>query len=371
MSIKKILRNLLLDFFYITRDRKSNVVFFRSMNDKYSDNQRAISEALYKLNPNIQQVWYGNGDGFPSHIKCVNKYVDVMKSMAQSKAWVLNLSFSWKPKSVFNIATWHGDRGFKKVIYDNDPIRKRDHKAIYGMDLYLSGSRFGTEVSRSAFRYKGEIQETGCPRNDKLVHPIEYKNESEQIKQKLGIPTDSKIILYAPTFRDNLNTEQLIPFDYRQVVNILEEKGDKCFLLVRAHVLSKGIDTCSDERLIDASDFPDMADLLLVTDLLLTDYSSCCCDYILTHRPCIMLQYDDEEYKKNCREFKVSPKEAGFCIANNDNELIEFVKNIDTIDFVNIAESINDFYGTKETGHSAEDTAKRIIEWLNQTHKKQ
>lgn len=364
MHLLNLKRNIVLSFFYIFRNRQDRTVYFQTMDCKYSDNQRAISEALFRLDSTVNQVWFCSDLDVPSYVKCVNNRIEVLKALAQSQVWVLDLSFSWKPKSIFNIATWHGDRGFKKVIYDNDPNKKRNSRAINGMDLFLSGSRFGTEVARSAFRYEGDIQEVGCPRNDKLVHCSDYKNEVEAIKQKLGLPLSSRILLYAPTFRDDSKSEQPLPFNSNEILNLLERTGEEWFILVRAHHCSKGIEVSSIQKIRDVSSYSDMADLLLVTDLLITDYSSCCCDFVLTERPCILLHYDEEEYTRNCRQYKVTPEESGFCIAKNENELISLIKKIDTIDFKEKARIINRFYGTNETGRSAEITAKKILKWI-------
>lgn len=377
MFLKRVIKYIIFHFFYFFRDRRKDSVFFQSPNCKYSDNQRAVSEALYSIAPYIKQYWMCNDDSCPASFNRVKKTIDIIKAMAHSKVWVISLSYSWKPKDIFNIATWHGDRGFKKVVYDNDPNAKRDSKSINGMDLYLSGSRFGTSVARSAFRYSGEILELGSPRNDKLVHFKENPNDSNllndiiSIKKKLGIVTDSKILLYAPTYRDDLKENQTLPFDYKKVLSYLEQDGHTWFFLVRAHSCSMGIDTITNNKIINVSEYPDMADLLLAADFLVTDYSSCCCDFVLTNRPCILLLFDENEFISNCRQYKASPKDAGFLIAKNEEEFYSYIKAVYTIDFSRIAQKVNSFYETNETGTSSIEVSKRIVEWINQSHVKQ
>lgn len=367
MMLKEILRVVIMNFFYAFRDRRRKMVFFSTVNNLYSDNQRAISLALHQVAPEIEQYWNSKDPNMPEYIHKVSGKFNVLKTMARSGVWVLDLSFPWKPETVLNIATWHGDRGFKKILYD---VPKEQVKfnidienSINGMDIFLSGSKFGTNLSRTAMRYSGEIIENGCPRNDRLVK-LDYE-DVKSVKLNLGIPETTKILLYAPTFRDtSLNNKQPIGINIERTLNLLESNGQSWIILVRAHHTSKGL-IVSDSKVVDVSDYPDMADLLLAADILITDYSSCCCDYVLTNRPCVLVQFDSSVYETECRSFIVNPEDTGFIIAHNEDEFESILKGINDIDWSEIAERVNRFYGTKESGTSSMVVAKRIVDWLH------
>lgn len=367
MKLRELLRKVVMLFFYVLRDRRRRIVFFSTMNKLYSDNQKAISIALHQVAPEIEQYWDSKDPNMPIYIHKVSGKLNVLKIMASSSVWVLDLSYPWKPKSILNIATWHGDRGFKKILYDVPKEQMQFklglEKSINGMDIFLSGSKFGTNLARTAMRYKGEIIENGCPRNDRLVR-LDNK-DIRSIKLNLGIPETTKILLYAPTFRDaKLGEKQTIGINIERTLNLLESNGQKWVVLVRAHYTSKGL-FVNNNRVIDMSNYPDMADLLLVTDILITDYSSCCCDYILTNRPCILVQFDSSVYEKECRSYLVKPEDTGFVIAHNKEEYEKILNIIDEIDWVGVAERINKFYGTKESGNSSMVAAMRIVNWLH------
>lgn len=373
--IKKFLRNVLLIYFYVTKNKQNKSVYFVSKNLRYSDNQRSISEALYTIAPEIIQIWQGCDNDFPPYIRIVKSYIGKLKSMAQSDAWVIDLSEAWKPKSILNIATWHGDRGFKKVLYDiDDPINRfviYEERTINGMDLYLSGSEYGNSMARNAMRYKGEIQMLGCPRNDRLVKINQYTDKILDIKKHLHIPHDTKIVLYAPTFRDlELEGIQHIDLDINKTIDILQKDGTTWICLIRAHSITKGFNKVCSDKVIDVSQYPDMTDLLMISDLLITDYSSCCCDFILTNRPCVLIQFDKDIYEKESRSFSVNPADTGFIIANTKQEFEEIITNLSLYDHLKIAERINDYFGTIETGNSSMATAQRIKDWIYKNGRK-
>jgi CDP-glycerol glycerophosphotransferase len=104
-----------------------------------------------------------------------------------------------------------------------------------------------------------------------------------------------------------------------------------------------------------------MADLLLIADLLITDYSSCAGDFLLTGRPLVLAHFDLELYGQQGRSLWVNPEEAGYLVAKNQGELNQILSNLYSYDHQAIADKINRFYGTKETGQSSEAVARRIL----------
>lgn len=351
---------LYMSFFYLFRNRKKKQVFISALGHRYADNGRSVSEELHKIDPSITIVWdTTNSLSAPDYVKKARGQLAVKKAMAQSRVWVIDRSYFWKPKDIFSVAVWHGDRAFKRILNAaNEPGLTNIGRTI---DLFVSGSEFGEKMAHEAFLYNGEILKSGSPRNDKLLHLDLFREERNSIRETLGIKKEIKILLYAPTFRDNSNHRQQVDVDFNKVLSILESKGETWVCLFRAHVGSKGIDFEHTNKIIDVSDYEDMADLLLVTDFLITDYSSCACDFVLTSRPCVLVQFDRDVYESESRKFWFDPKESGFLIANNQEELNDIIINLDMYNFEEISKRINTFFGTYETGRASYLLSERII----------
>lgn len=359
----RMLRSWYMTLIYLFRDKAKRQVFFSSLNRKYSDSQKSICEALHALDPNIELVWEINGTSTaPNYVKRVSGHLQVKKSMAQSKVWVTDSSYEWKPSGIYSIAVWHGDRGFKKILHSAHTLEYNMGDTI---DLFTVGSKFGERVvANEMFHYNGEILSYGLPRNDKLVNHHSFYKVAVEIKYNLGINENTKVLLYAPTFRDNEKSMQKTIVDVKETLNALETNNENWICLLRAHHCTKRICNVEDSRVIDVTEYEDMADLLLISDCLISDYSSCICDFILLERPCVLAHYDREEYEKNSRTFCVDPDAIGFPIAKTQSEMNEIMKHIYEIDFHEVATKVNSYYKTNETGFSSLEVAKRIISRL-------
>lgn len=379
--MKKIItyfKRLYLKLLYINRNKKRKSVFFYSFGGQYSDSPRAISEAIHKLDSSIELAWRVN-DGVitPDYVKRYCSRFDAKKAQVQADAWVLinNIAPSlgdFKGKDTFYVLTWHGDRLFKRIGWaTQEELGEKFDDSYFdpsNIDLFTSASDCGDMIAHEGLHYDGEIQKVGIPRNDKLVNPDYYLNDAIDIKKKIGISLKSKVLLFAPTFRDKQATKQKVTVDILKIVDLLNNKGEDWVCLVRAHSSSKGLDFGQNEQIIDVTKYSDMSDLLLITDLLITDYSSCAGDFILTDRPCILAQFDRDEYENSSRKLWINPDETGFLIAKNQDELEEIVSNLYNYNHKEIAWSIRKFYGIVETGESSLITAKRIINWINSHH---
>lgn len=348
-------------------------VFFESFNGKqYSDNPRAVSEKLHEMGPDISLVWGINSDSInsikksiPEYVKIVEKgslayHIEFMKSFAFVTNENLNPNIV-KRKNQFIVQTWHGDRVFKKILYEAWENGKRPTPVMdeFYTDLCVAGSIKGEQLFRDAFHYHGEILNIGCPRNDKLIDQDE--DEAKKIKKRLGLEKGIKILLFAPTFRDNLQTAQKSPVELMRVIDLLEKKGDKWICLVRAHAHSVGVITRSSDKIQDVTAYPDMADLLLIADMLITDYSSCATDFVVTRKPIILAAFDRIEYMKSCRDFKYDINETGFVVADNQKQLEQYIDNLNDEDYALAADKVSLFYGINESGKSTEAVCKRII----------
>ena len=374
MNRKKQIKNKVIRYFRIFLAGISSIkkqVFFESFDGRqYSDNPRAISEKLHEKYPEYKIVWPLNAN-VSDRENMIPEYVKVVKRKSLSYFWNIERSFAYvtnealtshmyKRKGQFFIQTWHGDRAPKKVLYDAWAGGKRPFPVMdeFMTDLCVAGSQIGKNVYRDAFHYHGEVLMTGSPRNDRLV--INSEAEIKKIRNKLGIDNDTKIMMYAPTYRDNIKGKEVMPVDLHRIIKLLEDRGEKWACFIRAHSHSAGISYEYSDKFIDMSQYFDMADLLLVTDLLITDYSSSAGDYILRNKPVILAMFDYDEYRNNCREFKFDIRNCGFVTAYNQAELEALICSDNQALFEDSCRKLYDYFEINETGHSSEDVCDRI-----------
>lgn len=353
--------SLYMDLCHAVHGVDRGTALFSSYNGRgYSDNPRPVSEALHALRPDLRIQWeFQRGcvpEDLPDYIEVVPAHtLKAVRAFASAGVIVCNNNrarYMRKYPGQIYVQTWHGDRGFKKVLSDlhpDDPVPDGRQ-----MDLAVSGSRFGSGVFRSSLGYSGEILEVGCPRNDALVNAT--PEDAARAREALGIEEGVRVLLYAPTFRkDSSGRMQSPALDPEGARAALEAAtGEHWLCLVRAHGKAKGIR--ADAR--DVSAWPSVNALLLATDLLITDYSSIGGDFMLLNRPVIYYQADRSAYDRE-RSLYFDPDESPLIVAHSEEELVKLLSN--PIDAVrNCRESLA-FFGTNETGRAARVTAERIV----------
>lgn len=346
--------------------RPSTVVFTSFKGKSYSDSPRYISEALHALRPDADIVWQLNDPAAaPDYVRTVKpRTLQALTALATARCIVDNFNrplYMQKSPGQLYVQTWHGDRGFKKILHDMDAdLKFPDGEQI---DLAISGSEFGTKIYRSAFRYRGEVLQVGMPRNDALVNGDPDRANATRRALKLE---RVKIMLYAPTFRDaTAGKAQQAGFDLSRALDVLEKSTQAHWVcLTRAHDQNRSICAAADSRLRDVTDYPEMSDLLLISDLLVTDYSSSISDFALLNRPCVLYQPDLEAFASDDRAFYYDPRTAPFARAESEAELLELLSRFDEIPAD--GERMKRFYGVTETGQSAQKAAQWIAERLGE-----
>lgn len=354
------------------------IILFESFNGaQYSDNPRAISEMMHSMYPEYQIAWYlnsgANKELVPDYVKCISNRIEFYKYLFSSFCYVNNCQFQglkrYKKKGQLYIQTWHGDRGFKKILYEADPDWCRANNMCDNdvVDIALAGSDFGRELYRSAFRYKGQVDALGCPRNERMLQMS--LDEKRRIKKELNIDDDIKVLLYAPTFRDNIIDHQQGYIDIETTRRQISKKyGGKWIAMVRGHVGKKWMGLNNLNPVVDVTDYPDMADILAITDFLITDYSSTAFDFYLTDKPMILAIFDLADYEANCRELKFDPVDAGFICAVNQKELEKMIENLDNKLLQETYERIDRVFGTKETGSATKNICSKINAYYINTY---
>lgn len=349
-------------------------VFMSFQGINYNDNPRFISERLHERYPQAKIVWLMKQDMLEEARRIVPDYVKVVhcvskqgyRELATARIWVDNFTKSnllrHKKGQQFYIQTWHGDRPVKKICYDEPMWAKGPYRIEERADRVLTGSKFGEKLYRTAFRYKGEYIAEGAPRNDMLVRCD--PDEIRQMREKLGIPEGVKLLLYAPTYRENTAVvPKRAQMDLMRTLDCLEKKtGSRWLCLFRAHYKSQGIDLeAVKDRLVDVSKYREMADLLLAADMVLTDYSTAATDFILSNRPALFFIADWEEYIST-REVYYDVHDAPFMLAEDQPALEKLIEGLTEEKILQNCEDIRRYFGIYETGRATDAVCDYIIE---------
>lgn len=371
-------RNLIMQCARLFRGLDDNMVVFSAFDYySYNDNPRYISEKLHELRPETNITWLfkdvqqaRKSFDIPDYVHCYGSIERRgVSAMARARIVVDNYAkrfyLKFPGKGQIYIQTWHGDRAFKKVGFDfkGQHLRMLEEHCTLG----ITGSDYGDRQFRSAFHYKGELMKVGYPRNDILIR--NDPAEKAAIRKRLNLDGDVRLLLYAPTFRDveqRAHKSQKVTLDLHHVLDTLERTTGKTWkCLVRAHYLSYGIQmNDGSDRLIPASNYPEMAELLLVADALITDYSSCAGDYALCRRPIFLYQDDLEDYRTKSRDLYFDMKDSPYWVASTPEQLDELIEASTPERAKENCDAILRFYGEAETGHAAQSIAEYIVEKL-------
>ena len=211
---------------HLTRPHGTRTVYFATGSGKYADNPRAVSECLHAMAPDVKIVWHiklQQRQYVPDYVTPVSwGSLLALKAQARADVWVLSTFYRrpsgiYKAPDQFYIQTWHGDRGIKMIGYAAKEVFDKDIDGPIMSDcnLFIAASDYGVMKARKGLRYDGEFMVEGMPRNDKLVNISVYKDEAARIKERIGVASDTKILLYAPTFRDKKEMQCMIEFGKR------------------------------------------------------------------------------------------------------------------------------------------------------------
>jgi CDP-glycerol glycerophosphotransferase len=291
-----------------------NMIVFDSMFGKqYSCNPRAIFEELRCREPNLEFVWVSADGQFqpPQGAQTVLKNSRRhYEALARARLVVANsrmLPWYRKRDGQTYLQTWHGTP-LKTLGFDLTTLSEYRGRGweeitvdVAQWDILISPNPYTTRIMRGAYHYDGEIWETGYPRNDLLKAPDAHARGAT-VRAYLGIPPDKRVVLYAPTWRDDLIIGDGPRRAYELALNIKKARaalGNDHVLLLRAHhfMATNRAWRGSDGFVVDVSHYPDIADLYLAADVLVTDYSSAMFDFAVTGKPVLFFAYDLERYR--------------------------------------------------------------------------
>ena len=355
---------------------QNKVSFIAFSGRQYSDSPRRISKLLLKEHPEIQQVWaFNEPEKFrfleEKGIKVVKyKSLVYLYHVMTSRVYVDNAEFwsilKFRPEQMV-LQTWHGGGAYKRVgghrIDVNQLEQQHAVEKMNKITLFLSSSKAFTDfVIRDAYQYRGEVLECGLPRNDDLIHPLPAARV--RVRQTLDIPRGTRILLYAPTFR-NSHSLDLYDVDFSRLKISLEAKfgGEWLILLLMHYYLADKAMEAQAPWLRNATDYPDMQDLLQYADVLLTDYSSCMWDFSLMHKPCFLYARDIAEYRGE-RDFYTPIESWPFPLASCNEELAQVIENFDEGAYHAAVDRHHEELGSTESGTAAKQCVDRIAAFL-------
>lgn len=346
---------------------------------KYACNPRRISEYLAQNYPDeFEIIWAIKNAKDYEWLKDwgVTRVVEAYsakfyKYALTSRVYVYNMRIPamipFRKKKQLTIGTGHGGGAYKKLLLDNPIIKNTDKKiqelSASHTDILVSSCQYYTDyVVRGAFAHTGECIECGMPRNDELINNSDSKM-ADYIRKYYGIPKDNKIILYAPTYRKGRRNEATdYNLDVKGIVDAAKERfGGEWTILYRMHYFIKKRlpEDCKGQNIIDVTDYNDMQDLLLASDILITDYSSSVWDYSLLKRPCFLYTTDLDEYLEK-QGFYVDVRDWPFPLAKNNAGLTDNIRNFDEADYLNAVKKHHTELGSFDDGTATETLANRI-----------
>jgi CDP-glycerol glycerophosphotransferase len=340
-SLKTVVYRLVLKRLPI---RPRTVVFESHLGKQYSDNPRYVYEAMTARNLPYRCVWSYRSDpsGFPNQAVLVRRdswryYYEIARAGYIVDNQGLPAVVVRRAGQRY-VQTWHGSpfkhMGFDEPRFERAPAKTRRQlqTAVNRWDDFVVTSAWSDKVFRDAYHLKTNSLRTGYPRNDRLFDADDEALRA-RLRLELELPTDRKILLYAPTFRRYpraLTTGNPKNTPWLNLGAFEEALGDEWFVVVRAHYLDR---IKVRRRYLNVarnmSSYDDVTDLLLVADALLTDYSSIMFDFSLTGRPMAFYTSDYELYKFTRGSYFELMDESPGPNVNNTNEIVEWLADID------------------------------------------
>lgn len=377
------------------------VVVFRSFDGRYSDSPKAVSECLHEERPDIKQIWLVNKKtegSLPSYIKEVRigSYSAVFHSATaaafidnnygrkgvnitenNNKVYISKL-IVWlnTTRNQVNLSTWHGTP-LKRIGSDQPGATAVDFLTP-PLVMTHPNRHTKTVLERITFR-KIQSEVMGLPRNDILLKT----GSTEDIKKKLGLPKDIKIVLYAPTFRsdghdtDDKNIErsglsQLKEIQFSKLFQTLTLSfgGEEWAFVGRFHYFVDNVIDWNnlskeDKRIVNGNKHEDMNEYLIAADVLITDCSSCMFDYALMKKPVFLFFPDLKHYENSERGFYFDIKQMPFPCATTFDNLISEISNFNEGEYEKNLEIMFDELGNEDDGYASQ----RVVEYMLRSSK--
>ncbi|WP_288268621.1 CDP-glycerol glycerophosphotransferase family protein [uncultured Methanobrevibacter sp.] len=370
MSLKHRIYGFIFNVYNKFLKDKNKISFILDDRESFKDNFTYIEEEFKRRSPNFEFNYVVKNDVSLSNIS----------TLASSRFIFLNDNFF--PLAYMDISDktkviqlWHGSGAFKRFGYSSIDSSNRDlvnliRKSSEKIDMISISSKNVLPYYREAFQIdEDKIFNFGIPRNDFYFNPSLDNIRNEillRFQEKYPEIKDKKIILYAPTFREDVRYNNI--FDYFDVDKFQKELGDEYSLIIRLHPRVFDYDKDNsisnklsklDNTVINCTDYENEQDLLLISDMLITDYSSIMIDFGLLRKPIIFYAYDLENYLNNERGFYLDyNKDLPGPIVENMDDLVGIIKD-NNYDYDRLDKFLN-----YEFDYLDSNSSKRIVDYL-------
>jgi len=378
---------------------KKNTFVFTSFSGHYSDNPKYISEELHRQCPNAKIIWLVSKENIkilPSYVKGYiigTQEADMLQASAEviidnvygDRAYTsTKKSFSEMFKKVFFqfcygkkqqkiFTTWHGT---PLKCMGRDQVGSEVSDFVCGNIHMVLGNSFTAQKMKHLTFDKIPMKVIGTPRNDILFSD---KTQIKKIRCKLGLPIDKKIVLFAPTFRNDgkdvedkniarSGLDQLNEIDLDKLFQTLTAKFDGDWIMIcRFHyhveelVNWEVLESKYSGRIVNGNLHDDMAEYLACTDVLITDASSSMFDFSLTMKPCFLYFPDLDNYEKKERGFYLTPSSLPFPISKTAKSLYESIESFDGKKYISSIKSMHKKLGFVDSPNSSQKVVEFIL----------
>ena len=378
----KKIRGLYAKWLSILPVKKNKVVFSQFGGKGYGCNPKAICDEFLKRDEKYDLVWIlgasrdRNKENIPEGVRTVSG-IEAIKELMTAKVWINNIHFNTliekglkKKKQTIYLNTYHAGLSLKHQVNDKNnynnkkEISQKEKK--YRIDgQYVDYISCGYAAQRHAlevfFYGNGEIVNLGNARTDVIV------NGSEEIRNKVRkfykIGPETNIITYAPTFRSDMKLHWY-DLQYEKIIKLLEDKtGEEWVMLIRLHPrLEKKTKKImpKSSKFINAGAYPDMQDLIVASEMMISDYSSVITDFMLSKRPMFMYVPDLDQYLEK-RGLYYTMEELPFPYATTTDALSDIIQNFDEEKYVADVDAFIDKLGCYNDGNASKRTVDFLI----------
>lgn len=369
----------LMDKLWESPVEERKILFMSNSGKGYMCNGKYITKELLRQKQDVDIVWAVNNMAckVPDKVRKVKKdSYEYYYEVATARIWVDNERKDIqirKREGQYYIQTWHGSGPLKKVEKDVEDVLSPEYISIAKhdgdmIDLFLSSTSANSYMYKNSFYSNAEILECGSPRND-----VMFQNaliDRNRVLNSLGIENKNvKIILYAPTFRRTREeSAQIYDLDAQRVIGELNKKFQSEFImLIRFHCW----DVSDFERIqklyagcINTTEYDDTQELLAISDVLITDYSSIMWDFSLKKAPIFLYQNDAQEYMDS-RGFYCHPDEWPYPRAFDMNGLCKIISEFNQAEYEKKVDAFLKRWSCFDDGFASKRAVARIMDVIN------
>ena len=369
--LHRVLMKICWNLFVLFPLDKKKVVFSNFNGGGYGDNPKFIAQEFLNRKLDWKLYWVAASDyDLPKGIRPVRpNTIAFAWHMATAGTWVDNtrkLYYFKKRPEQFYVQTWHGGPGLKKFEKDCENALSKEYVAYAKIDsqyidIILSYCKWISDTYKRAFWYDGPILEKGIPRNDIYFEdPAPYH---KKVREFFHLSEETKLVLYAPTYRDSRKTD-MYNMDYAQLLVSMQKRfGGDWAVLVRMHpnVSYKDYPMTYTDRILNASVYENMQELLATADFIISDYSGCIFDFPMLGKPGCLYAEDYEEMKRT-KDYHFDLRSLPLPLALSNEELMNLIENFDMEEYNRKCKAFLEDFEFYDDGHASETVVDLILE---------